>query len=737
MTKKIFLTGIVQGVGFRPCCKKVADEMQLSGTVKNLGSNAEIVIRCDNRVTEEFLRRLVCLLPKTAKIENVSVTDYETEFCGEGFSIIESSPSKKLLPEILPDIATCDSCALELKDKASRRYRHPFISCTVCGPRYSIISKLPYDRENTLMDKFSLCSDCKKEYSDPTDPRLHAQTIACKKCGPKLSYYPEDSADPLLACVLAIKNGGVVAVKDVGGFHFVCLPDNAKAVDSLRILKARDKKPFAVMFSSIQSIKEYAKVGSLEEELLCSTARPIVLLEKIKDFYKGVCSGSRFIGAMLPSNPVQIMLCDALGPLIMTSGNISGEPIITENSVMLKKADESAELSGVLYHNRDIITPLDDSIYYCLDNTAHIMRRGRGVAPLSIPLNGNNKTVFAAGGDLKSTFGYYKNGKAILSQHFGDLEDDGCAEEFKNSAKHISNLFGFKPDMAVVDMHPSYYSGKLGSTLYPESILKVQHHHAHIASVMAEHNLDECLGFAFDGTGFGDDGSIWGGEALYCKGKDYKRVAHLKTVAMAGGDEVSKNAAAALTYYCADAGIHPPSHSISPSDAAILSAAVKMGIGRFYYSGAGRLFDAVASLLDFAHYNNFEGECAIALENAAYYAISQKAVAYPLELDYNNGILDTAKLIRDIDTARKRGIGRYSLALGFHYALAEGIVKVAKKEGVKDIALSGGTFNNQILSSYLKRRLESLGFNVYMNEKVPCGDGGIALGQLYLATKED
>lgn len=736
MTKRIFLTGIVQGVGFRPCCKKVADEMQLSGTVKNLGGNAEIVINCDDRVTEEFLRRLVFLLPDTARIDSIQTTDADIEFRGEGFSISESGISKEFLPEIIPDIATCDTCLAELRDRGNRRYMHPFISCAVCGPRYSIIKDLPYDRETTLMDRFDMCVDCRHEYTDPTDRRLHAQTISCKRCGPRLDWYPGRSLSPLLTAVACIKKGGVVAVKDIGGYHFACLPDSAEAVDKLRLLKARDKKPFAVMFPDLDTVKEYATVSSKEEELLLSPARPIVLLNKIKDFYEGVCGGSRYIGAMLPSNPLQAMLCESLGAIVMTSGNVSGEPIVTKNEAMFEIADRSPYLDGVIHHDRDIITSLDDSIFYVIDETAHIMRRGRGVAPLGISVSLGDRTVFAAGGDLKSCFGFYKNGRAVLSQHFGDLEDVGCARVYEESAAHISKLFDFHPDITACDMHPKYFSTELAERLYGAVPKRIQHHHAHIASVMAEHSLDECLGFALDGTGLGDDGSIWGGEALLCKGGEYKRVAHFKTVTLSGGDEVAKNAGSALTCYLFGTGIRPPQHAISATDAAIVSAAVQMRLNSFEYSGAGRLFDAACALLGFGNYNHFEGECAIALENAASEAISRGTVAYPLEIEYNNGVLNTVKLLCDISAAASRGVGAHSLALGFHIAVAEGLVRIAREQKVKKIALSGGTFNNRILTSYLKKRLTALGFEVYLNERVSCGDGGIALGQLYLAGKE-
>lgn len=735
MTKRIFITGIVQGVGFRPCSKKVADSMQLSGTVKNLGGNAEIVIKCDNRVTEDFLCRLVSLLPKEAKFNSVSVEDTD-EFTGDGFRIIESAADSEFLPEIIPDIATCDNCLAELENKSDRRHAHPFISCAACGPRYSIINKLPYDRENTLMDKFALCSDCQREYGDPSDRRLHAQTIACKKCGPELFWSSDSSENPLDSAITALKNGGVIAVKDIGGYHFVCLAENRMAIADLRNLKLREQKPFAVMFENLEQIRKFADINEQEAELLGSFSKPIVLIDRPDGVFEDACMGSRFIGAMLPSNPVQHMLIKALGPLIMTSGNISGEPIITDNGEMLKIAENSPYLDGVLYHNRDIITSLDDSIYYVLDGKSHIIRRGRGVAPAGIPVNLGSRTVFAAGGDLKACFGFYKNGKAVLSQHFGDLEDDGCAEVYVNSAKHISALFGFKPDITVCDMHPAYFSSELSEKLYGMTSLKVQHHHAHIASVMAEHNLDSVLGFALDGTGYGENGEIWGGEALLCEGKSYKRVAHLETVRMCGGDELSKNAAESLACFLIAGGMDIPEDIVSKDDAQIISAAIKNSINCVSSSSCGRLFDAVCALLGFGNYNHYEGQCAVALENAASIAIKRGTVAYPLKLEYNKGVLGTVKLVCDVARAKAEGADIYSLALGFHYALADGFVSVAKTQNLRKIALSGGTFNNRVLTSYLRKTLSALGFEVYLNEKVPSGDGGIALGQLFIAGKE-
>ena len=736
MTTRIFITGIVQGVGFRPCCKKAADSLGLSGTARNLGGNAEIIIRCETQVTEIFLRRLVSLLPKEARIDSIEKTPHP-EYEGEGFTIIESGADCGYLPEIVADIATCHTCLAQLADPKDRRYRHPFISCAACGPRYSVIKALPYDRPNTLMDKFPLCPQCMAEYTDPADRRLHAQTIACKACGPTLSFYPEGRGDPIDRAIEVIKKGGVVAVKDIGGYHFVCLPNCGEAVGRLRLLKLRDKKPLAVMFADTDSLKEYALLTPQEEALLEGSARPIVLVEKRKEFHPAVSSDSRFLGAMLPCNPVQIMLTEALGPLVMTSGNVSGEPIITDNSTMLSLCDKSPYLDGVLHHDRDIITPLDDSIYYVIGGREHLMRRGRGVAPAAISADLGDKTLFAAGSDLKACFGFYKNGRVILSQHFGDLEDDGCAEAFDKAARHISSLFSIPVDATVCDLHPAYFSGRLALYIYPHTPLTVQHHHAHIASVMAEHSLEECIGFAFDGTGYGEDGTVWGGEALICKGAEYTRFAHLASVPLCGGDAVAKNAAEAAVCYLLAGGNKIPGDLMETAEAEIIEAAVRHNINTLPSSSCGRLFDAACAILGLGSYNDYEGQCAVLLENAADKAKKSNTLAYPLNLDYNNGILDTVGLIGQIASAKASGADPCSIALGFHLALAEGIVKVALAAGITDVALSGGTFLNRILLTTATERLTASGFRVYTNQKVPCGDGGLALGQLFIAGRKE
>ena len=736
MTEKIIVRGIVQGIGFRPFCKNLADQMNLNGTVKNLGGDAEIIINCDEKVSDEFLRRLVSFLPKGGRIDSIEKEPWEA-FNDHGFKIIPSGEELKAFPEILPDIATCDSCVDELYSEKNRRFAHPFISCTLCGPRYSIMKSLPYDRENTLMDEFPLCDECKEEYFKTDDRRFFAQTIACNFCGPKLYFKPESENSPLYDAINLIKNGGVIGVKDIGGFHFVCLPSNDNALTKLRNLKNRDKKPFAVMFPDLESLKDYAFYSENEKGALKSDARPIVLLNKKRDFSPLLSADSRFIGAMLPSNPIQHMLTKELGPLVMTSGNISGEPIITDNEAMLSLYDENDNLDGVLYHDRKIITPLDDSIFYELGGEMRIMRRGRGVTPSSLPLKRScSDTVFAAGGDLKSSFGFFNKNKAVLSQHLGDLEDYASLSAYEKATKHMLALFRVNPSVFVCDLHPGYKSSEVTKVL-SQNATAVQHHHAHIASVMAEHSLDEVLGFALDGTGYGTDGTIWGGEALYCKNADFKRVAHLKSVVLCGGDESSKNTSQTLACYLLAAGLEVPQNILSLSDVNILKAAIKNNIGCAVSSSAGRLFDAVSALLSVCFYNDYEGEGAILLENLAASAISDGISPEKLTLPLKDDTLDSLSLIEEIYNKLKLGVSKKALALGFHYALADGFVKVAEKENFKNIALSGGVFANRIFSESLIKALENKGFKVYLNKNVPCGDGGIALGQLYIGTERN
>lgn len=691
MTKVLTFSGIVQGIGFRPTALRIANALDVKGQVKNLGGNVELIITGDNKALDEFVRRLAVLF---------DIKNYESkeihDIIFDDFKIVHSDFDKNT-PFLTPDLATCRECEKELKDENNRRYKHPFISCINCGPRYTIMNTLPYDRENITMSPFELCDKCKKEYINADDRRCHAQTIACKECGPELSM-PIDDAAKLL------NSGEVIAIKDIGGYHLACRTDKPAAVKKIRILKGREAKPFAVMFSSIEDIEKYCKINEKEKELLLSPARPIVLLEKIRDFDYSICGDSDYIGAFLPCNPVQIMLLDEASPLVMTSANISGEPIIIDDNEIKKFG------VPVLSHNRKILTPLDDSVLAVNNEKAQFIRRARGYVPLAIDIGKKAKCdTLLMGGDLKAVFGFHRDNYVFLSQYFGDLEDSAVSDCYKDNIKRFAALHGFGIDRVVCDKHPAYYS----ANIYNADI-KVQHHKTHIASVIAEHKLKgKVLGFAFDGTGYGDDGAIWGSEVFLFNGKGFERKAHLDYTKMLGSDEISKNADLALACYL---GGNP-----------IIDKAIDNTINTVNSSSMGRLFDAVASLLDIKHYNSYEGECAIALESCAKKAVS----AFKLTPSLNpKEILEQIKKTKNEASAE-------SIALGFHLMLSELILNIANEYKTEQIALSGGVFNNRLLLENTTRLLEQNGYKVYTNELVPCGDGCLALGQAYIASLEE
>ncbi|MCC8074026.1 MAG: carbamoyltransferase HypF [Clostridiales bacterium] len=695
MTRKLTFSGIVQGIGFRPTARRLATSLGIKGQVKNTGGSVELLITSNEKALGIFVERLISLF----EIKNYTneIVD-EAEF--DSFEIVSSENDSKT-PFITPDLATCKECEAELKDKNNRRYNHAFISCVNCGPRYTVINTLPYDRENITMEKFPLCNDCQSEYRAIYGRRSHAQTIACNTCGPKTNITIEQA-------VKILKDGNVLAVKDIGGYHLACDVKSNQAVNKIRNIKGRYKKPFAVMFCDIEEIEEYCTVNDKERELLQSSARPIVLLEKKKDFDKEVCGDSDYIGAFLPCNPIQIMLLEKCSPLVMTSANITSQPIITD--------DEEIKKLGVdiLSHDREILTPLDDSVLQLNGGKIQFIRRARGYVPLAIPIAKKAKCdTLCMGGDLKSVFAFHRDGYVFLSQYFGDLEDADVFEAYKNNIKRFSDLHGFKAEKIVGDLHPNYYSSNLFKLNH-----KIQHHKAHIASVIAEHRLSSTvLGFAYDGTGYGDDAAIWGSETFLFDGKEFTRVNHLDYTKFLASDEISKNADLALACYT--------------RSNELINKAIDTDVNTVMSSSMGRLFDAVSALLDICHYNTYEGECACKLESIA------KKSKKPYILDITNNPVDILNQIKEaLNKAAKE-----DLALGFHYLICDIICNTAakanKKYGVNQIALSGGVFNNRILTSLTIDKLEKNGFKVYMNELVPCGDGGIALGQAFIASLEE
>lgn len=727
MTYSITVYGLVQGVGFRPYVKRLADSMSLKGTVRNEGGLVRIQLICDNDTLEVFKKRLYLSLPKGAVIEGLE-TEILPEEDLDGFKIIDSGNERACeLPFIPADIATCAECEKELFEPSDRRYLHPFISCAVCGPRYSISGLIPYDRNNTVMRAFKMCPECAREYESVSDRRFYAQTLGCHDCGPQIFLNGEErDALPRLAASLA--EGRIAAVKDIGGYHFACDALNDAAVLRLRQIKLRDAKPFAAMFGSLKQIREYAAVSKEEEALLKSSARPIVLLEKIKDLAPSVCGGLPTIGAMLPCNPVQLMLMNNFGnPLVMTSGNISGEPIITDDCAAAQICKENG--MDILSHDRSILTPLDDSVARVLCGRPQLIRRARGYVPEPIDVpEMNADALMAAGGDLKSAFAFARGGRVIVSQHFGDMADEGVRRAYLEGIRHMCGIYSFAPKKIICDLHPSYFSvkeaGKLANDMALEAPETVQHHLAHIMSVAAEHGITgDFTGIAMDGTGFGTDGTIWGGEVFTVSGKRAKRRFHLQYTDIAGGENAARDAALLLKSYLLKAGILR-----NDADHALIKSAVANGINTFRTSSMGRLFDAVSAMLGICVCNRYEGECATRLEAAA---LSAKA-SYPLcfETDFETGEIKFDGLLEDIADALCRGVSVNEIALGFHMAVVEMLMDIAVFCGNSRLLVSGGIFINRIICEELMAKCKDSGLELFWNEKIPPGDGGVALGQI-------
>ena len=770
MTKIITVKGAVQGVGYRPFIAEKATEYGLSGNVKNIGAAVEILISGREADIASFICLLEKEMPPGAYILSVDARDTEpgTEI-PEGFTIIESSEInlKDEIPVFLPDIGICKDCMDELLDKNNRRYRHPLISCAVCGPRLSILNKLPYDRDTTTMIDFDMCPECRDEYQ--RGRRHYAQTISCHSCGPQMKYLYLDETDSekellkedaVEKAVSDLKNGKIIGLKGVSGYQLVCMPTQSTASD-LRKIKGRENKPFAVMFSSAEAALGSAHISNLEKELLESSERPIVLLKKKTEFPFEVDKGSRYIGAFLPSAGIHRILCDEVGPLIVSSGNKSGSPIIFKDKLFkdtfLKSADtDEPVIGGILYHDRDINIAQDDSVVFAIDNrdgeSAQFIRRARGYAPLPFVIEGgssfakNNDCILAVGGDLKNTISFAKKDRVLTTHYISDLSNElGDMEFWHQVLKHYEELFYLEPTVVVSDLHPLYASSYMAEKMDGEK-LKIQHHYAHCYSVMAENGLRTAIGASFDGTGYGEDGAIWGGEFVHVDGSNPCRKGHLSYINLVGGDEAAKNVIQTMKCYigeCITRGLIDGEQASEDATLKMLMAAQKTGVGSFDSSSMGRLFDAVSALLGVCDYNTYEGECAVNLEKCAWSFIESGEKSYPefeFEFKNENGqmIFDQIGLFKDIYLCyNTKTQTREAIAYGFHMAVVNMIVKafdiMRDETGIQTACLSGGVFNNRIILSKSIEMLRDKGFEAKWNRKVPLGDGGISLGQAYYA----
>jgi hydrogenase maturation protein HypF len=745
IAKNIYITGIVQGVGFRPFIYQTASKLGLTGFVSNTSNGVWIGIQGKSETIDSFIEIIRKTPPIHAKIHDISI-DYSEHLNHSTFHIIESRQTNAPTPAIPPDIATCQDCLDEMKDPSDCRFQYPFINCTNCGPRYSIVKKIPYDRPQTSMANFPLCHACQKEYSDPKNRRFHAQATACPTCGPYVQLFSQKQefvADhPIQQTIDFLKQGKIIAVKGLGGFHLAVDATNHEAVCHLRQCKHRPHKPFAVMAKNVDAVKSFAIVSSHEIKHLISPQSPIVILEKKQGHHlSDNISSGRTIGVMLPYTPLHHLLMASFDALVMTSGNISDQPIVAENEAAF---EDLSFADYFLVHNRPIINKCDDSIVQLVDNQTHFIRRARGYVPEAISLNVSMPGILALGGHLKNTICLAQDKKAYVSQHLGDLSHVDTIQWLKQTIALWSRLTGIHSEYVVCDMHPLYESSRIANEM-KLPVIQVAHHHAHVAAVMAEHGLTEpAMGIVLDGTGYGLDQTIWGGEILMCETHHVTRIAHLSTVAMPGGESAIRYPwKMALSWLIESFGrdglmifnqINALHHERVEQHAIyMVNQLIEKRIHCPFTSSMGRLFDAISWILGFSRPVTFEGQAAIALEELA----SETNEIYTW--DFHQGetaVLKLQPMIRKIVYDFLNGKDCAIISAAFHNTLVDMFDKIShqllRQWHLDKIVLCGGVFQNKRFLSGLTKRLKNNKVKVYWPVKLPCNDGAISLGQAYV-----
>ncbi len=754
--RQLQVRGLVQGVGFRPFVWQLARRLDLSGWVCNNAQGVTIRIQGSPDRLTDFDCALRKEAPAAAQVRSIEQQDMPlssmTDF------VIRPSPTEAITPTaaITPDLATCSQCRAEWADPANRRYRYPFINCTQCGPRYSILERIPYDRPNTSMRGFQQCAACQAEYDDPANRRYHAQPNACPQCGPQCGWWDaagveaSTGADAVATAVAALRNGRIVAVKGIGGFHLMTLAGRAASVAELRRRKQRDAKPFAVMFPSLQVVRAFAQVSDLEAELLTSPVAPIVLVERSREWTSAIAPGNPFIGAFLPYSPLHLAIMEGVDtPLIATSGNLADEPLCYDEAEAVERLRGIAD--GYLVHNRPIVRPIDDSVVRVVLGRPLWLRRARGLAPapLTVPGVAESDPVIAVGGHLKNTVAIASGNQVIISPHIGDL-DTVKAEAAHQAAIHsLTNLYPKVPDTWVCDLHPDYVASRqVRERINPARISEVQHHHAHALATLADNGLDgSVLGVIWDGTGYGPDGTVWGGEVLQVNGTAFERVGYLRPFPLPGGDEAVKSPARTalglLFAWKGEAVFDDPCWRrflhFTPAALDTLRGMLARSIRCPLTSSVGRLFDAVSSLLGLCQRTRFEGEAAMALEFAAERAPREDNGA-PLACDDRESatlpIIDWSGWIDRLLTDLASGVAPDRLAYRFHRDLARAIVQVADKVRAPRVVLGGGCFQNRCLLELTVHALEAAGHEVFWPKQVPPNDGGLALGQAYAGLRQ-
>jgi hydrogenase maturation protein HypF len=757
--RRFTVRGVVQGVGFRPFVHRVATELGLSGFVGNDSAAVFIEVQGTQAAVIEFGHRLVTEAPPLAVITDVSWTELTAQCIGDnGFHIVASRTAGAAPTPIPADIAVCDDCLTELFDPFNRRHRHPFITCTNCGPRFTIIRELPYDRPATTMSGFAMCDRCAAEYHNPADRRFHAQPIACPDCGPSMWFAGSGvritGVDAALAATQhALADGRTVGIKGVGGYHLACAPDNCAAVSELRQRKARRGKAFAVMVRDLDVARRYAEVSPAEAAILTSPARPVVLLRRRSDapVAPEVAPGNPLIGLMLPYSPIHHLLLAAVPgseidppeAMVLTSANRSDEPICYTDDDAAKRVPALAD--AVLDHNRPIHVPCDDSVVRVLDDRELPIRRSRGFAPLPVDLGLDGPPVLAVGGELKNTFCLTDGRRAYCSAHIGDMGTVATLKAFTHSVRQLSDMRG-QPLRLAADLHPRYVTRNWAEHNAADRPLDlVQHHHAHVVSLLTEHGMlgEPIIGVAFDGTGYGCDDTVWGGEILRV-GRDshhFTRVGHLAEVPMAGGDAAVRNPWRMALAHLWHARV-PWTAEMAPVQAAngaelrLLRTQFATGRGCVSTTSMGRLFDAVAALLDVRQHITYEGQAAIELEVLAA-SVDDRPDTVPLRMDVSaDAIIDPALMMATMVSALRDGVDPGRLALAFHNAVAVAVTEVVGRVAgsTTTVGLTGGVFQNVLLLKACRQLLEEAGFTVLTHRIVPPNDGGLALGQAAIAT---
>jgi hydrogenase maturation protein HypF len=749
--KEIRVSGIVQGVGFRPFVYRLAMEQGLVGTICNTAAGVTIEVQGPVESIDRFLARLPAEAPALARITGIDVRSLPLD--GDtGFRILASRAGEAMHTLISPDVAICDDCLREMLDPADRRYRYPFINCTNCGPRFTIVRDIPYDRPLTSMAVFPMCPACRAEYEDPLNRRFHAQPNACWDCGPRLELL--DGAgkavrtdDAVAKAAALLREGEIVAVKGLGGFHLAADATNAGAVMRLRERKHRVEKPFAVMVPDVATAERFCELEAAGRELLTGHERPIVLLraKRPTPIVECVAPFNEYLGVFLPYTPLHHLLFERgkFAALVMTSGNVSEEPIATGNDEAVRRLNGLADY--FLVHNRDILLRCDDSVVRPLGGRARQLRRSRGYVPVPVFLDEELPPILAAGGELKNTICLARGNQAFLSQHVGDLENLESYGFFLEAVEHLARILEITPETIAYDLHPDYFSTKWALDQTGLRLVGVQHHHAHVAACMAENHLHEkVIGFALDGTGYGTDGRIWGGEVLLADFSGFERAAHLAYVPLPGGAaairEPWRMAVACLSHHFGREFLDRRIPFLSEIDRPSLELVLRMmarGLNSPLTSSCGRLFDAVAALVGVRNRVNYEAQAAIELEMAA--LDSKEKRAYPMGLvpEGAGWVIDTRPLFEALLADIERQVPLSSVSRRFHNGLVEVFSRLARlirdRSGLRDACLTGGTFQNVLLHEGLRQSLEAEGFRVFTHAEVPAGDGGLSLGQAMVA----